>query len=104
MIRQAIVSVVALFIVAAVALAADKEVKGKVLKVDVAKHTITVQTDEGRKTYTVNDDTQYMGPKGGKSDDGIKDDRLAKGAEVTLVIAGNNRTVRAVRLPERRNK
>jgi hypothetical protein len=101
MIRQLIASVLALFLMAAVAMAADKEVKGKVLKVDVAKKTITVQTDDGRKTYMVNDDTKFTGPKGGKSDDGIKDDRLVKGAEITLVIAGNNRTAREVHLPER---
>ena len=101
MFRQAIVSVVALFVMAAVALAADKEVKGKIVKVDAAKHTITVQTDDGRKTYMVNDDTKFLGPKSGKSEAGIKDDRLVKGAEVTLLIAGNNRTVREVHLPER---
>jgi hypothetical protein len=101
MIRQAITCVLALFVMAALVLAADKEVKGKVVKVDVAKHTITVQTDDGRKTYTINDDTKFLGPKGGKSDAGIKDDRLAKGAEITLVIAGNNRTAREVHLPER---
>jgi len=101
MIRQAIVSVFSLFVIAALALAADKEVKGKVVKVDAAKKTITVQTDEGRKTYTANDDTKFIGPKSGKSDAGIKDDRLVKGAEITLLIAGNNRTIREVHLPER---
>jgi hypothetical protein len=101
MVRQAIASVLALFVVAALVLAADKEVKGKVVKVDAGKHTITVQTDDGKKTYSVNDDTKFLGPKGGKSDAGIKDDRLIKGAEITLVIAGNNRTAREVHLPER---
>jgi hypothetical protein len=101
MFRQAIASVLALFVLAALALAADKEVKGKVVKVDAAKHTITVQTDDGRKTYAVNDDTKFVGPKGGKSDAGIKDDRLIKGAEITLLIAGNNRTAREVHLPDR---
>jgi hypothetical protein len=104
MIRQALASVLALFVVAALVLAADKEVKGKILRVDVAKKTITVQTDEGRKTYTVNDETKFIGPKSGASDAGIKDDRLVKGAEVTLLIAGNNRTVREVHLPERTRK
>jgi hypothetical protein len=104
MIRQAIASVLALFVMAALALAADKELKGKIVKVDVAKSTITVQTDEGRKTYMVNDDTKFIGPKSGKSDAGIKDDRLVKGAEVTLLIAGNNRTLREVHLPERTRK
>jgi hypothetical protein len=101
MFRHAVAAVVAFFLMAAVALAADKEVKGKVVKVDLRKHTITVRTDDGDKVYTVNDETRFLGPKGGVSDAGIKDDRLVKGAEITLVIAGNNRTVREVHLPER---
>jgi len=36
----------------------------------------------GKKDYDVNDDTKFIGPKGGKSDKGIKDDRLVKGAEL----------------------
>ena len=43
----------------------------------------------------------YDGPRGGLSDDGIKDDRLTIGAEITLIIAGDNKTVREVRLPTR---
>jgi hypothetical protein len=101
MIRQAVAAVLALFVLAAVALAADKEVKGKIVKVDLKKNTITVRTDDGDKVYTVNDETRFLGPRGGVSDAGIKDDRLVKGAEVTLLIAGNNRTVREVHLPER---
>jgi hypothetical protein len=31
----------------------------------------------------------------------LKDDRLTRGAELTLMIAGNNRTIHEVRLPER---
>jgi hypothetical protein len=101
MIRHAVAAVLALFVLAAVALAADKEVKGKIVKVDLKKNTITVRTDDGDKVYTVNDETRFLGPRGGVSDAGIKDDRLVKGAEVTLLIAGNNRTVREVHLPER---
>jgi hypothetical protein len=35
------------------------------------------------------------------SDDGIKDDLLKVGAEITLLVAGNNRTVREARPPMR---
>jgi len=45
--------------------------------------------------------TEFIGPKGGVSDKGIDDDRLVKGAELKLVVAGNNRTLREVHLPER---
>ena len=50
------------------------------------------------------DETKFIGPKGGKSDKGIEDDRLVKGAEVKLVVAGNNKTLREVHLPERKDK
>ena len=50
----------------------------------------------------ISDDTKFIGPRGGVSDAGIKDDRLKEGAEIKLVISGNNRTVREVHLPERK--
>jgi hypothetical protein len=56
--------------------AADKEIQGKVVKVDVKQKTLTVKTADGEKTFDVNDDTKFIGPKGGVSKDGIKDDRL----------------------------
>jgi hypothetical protein len=100
--RHAVAGVLALLFLAGAALAADKEVKGKVVKVDVKKKMVTVQTDDGKKVYTINDDTKFIGPRGGESDAGIKDDRLAVGAEIKLVIAGNNKTVREIHLPERK--
>jgi hypothetical protein len=102
MLRHAVAGLLALFIMATAALAADKEVKARLLKVDIKNKTLIVQTEEGRKDYTVNDDTKYIGPKGGVSDAGIKDDRLVPGAAITLVIAENNRTVREVHLPVRK--
>jgi hypothetical protein len=101
MVRHAIVVLVSLFLLAGGLLAADKEVKGKVVKVDAAKKVLTIKTDEGNKEYTISDDTKFVGPKGGASKAGIKDERLKPGAEVKLVIAGNNKTVREVHLPEK---
>jgi hypothetical protein len=102
MVRRAIVGLLALFLLAGIALAADKEVKGKITKVDAKRMMVTVQTEDGKKEYTVNDQTKFIGPRGGSSEAGIKDDRFVVGAEITLVIAGNNRTVREVHLPERK--
>lgn len=86
------------------ATAADKELTAKLVKVDVKNNVLTVKTDDGEKKYDVNDETKFLGPKGGISDKGIKDDRLVAGAELKLVIAGNNRTLREVHLPERKSK
>jgi hypothetical protein len=102
LLRKCMAGLAALLFVAGVALAADKEVKGKVVKVDLKKKVVTVQTDDGKKEYTINDDTKFLGPRGGTSEAGIKDDRLVVGAEITLVIAGNNKTVREIHLPERK--
>jgi predicted RNA-binding protein len=104
MLRHSIAASVLLLVFACGVLAADKEVKGTVIKVDLDKKTLTVKTEDGEKTYDINDDTKFLGPKDGVSKDGIKDDRLAKGAEVKLVIAGNNKTAREVHLPERKGK
>src|SRR5262245_1837113 len=102
MLRHSIAALVALILMVAAALAADKEVKGKIVRVDVRKKALVVRTDEGNKTYEVNDETKFIGPGGGESDAGLKDERLVRGAEIKLVIAGNNRTVREVHLPERK--
>src|SRR5215470_745644 len=99
MLRHSIAVVVALLVLAGNLLAADKEVKGKIVKVDVKKNVITVKTEDGIKEYDVNKETKFIGPKGGVSDKGIEDDRLEVGMEVTLKIAGNNRTIHEVHLP-----
>jgi hypothetical protein len=104
MLRHSIAVLVTLLVIAGSLLAADKEVKGKVVKVDVKKNVITVMTDDGNKDYDVNKDTKFIGPRGGKSEKGIEDDRLVPGAEVTLKVAGNNRTLREVHLPMRKTK
>ena len=82
-----------------------KEFEGKITKVDVDKGTLSIKGDDGKTLdFKFDDDTKFIGPKGGASESGIKDDRLVKGAEVTLVVAGNNRTIREIRLPERKGK
>jgi hypothetical protein len=102
MLRNAIVGFVVLTLAAGTAWTADKEVTGTVVKVDVKNKTLTVKTADGEKTYDVNDDTKFVGPKGGASDAGLKDDRLAAGAQVKVVVAGNNKTAREIHLPERK--
>lgn len=102
MIRATSFGLIALVFLASSAIAADKEVKGTVVKVDLKEKQIVVKTEDGEKTYDVNDETKFLGPKGGLSDAGLKDDRLAKGTEIKLVIAGNNKTAREIHMPERK--
>lgn len=103
MLRSVLAGILALILWTGVATAADKEVKGTIVKVDVKGGQIVVKTDDGEKTYDINAETKFVGPKGGASEAGIKDDRLTKGAEVKLVIAGNNKTAREVHLPVRKS-
>ena len=104
MLRHSIVALAAFLVLGLSVLAADKEVKCTLVKVDAKKKVITVKTADGTEhRYDVDDATKFVGPRGGVSDQGIKDDRLSKGAELTLVIAGNNRTIHEVRLPERKS-
>jgi hypothetical protein len=102
MLRIAMIGLVALGLLAGAGRAADKEVTGTLVKVDVKNNTLTVKTDDGEKTYDVNAETKFLGPKGGASDAGLKDDRLVKGVMLKLVVAGNNRTAREVHIPERK--
>jgi hypothetical protein len=105
MLRLAVVASLALIVLVQPAVAADKEMKCTLVKVDLKKKSITVKDEDGKEhAYDVDDATKFVGPKGGVSDEGIKDDRLVKGAELTLVVAGNNRTLREVRLPTRKSE
>ena len=92
------------FVVVSTATAADKDLTGKLVKVDLKTRVLTVTTEDGNKNYDVNDDTKFIGPKGGISDKGLKDERLVAGVDLKLVVAGNNRTLREVHIPERKSK
>ena len=102
MLRIAMIGLVALGLLAGTGRAADKEVTGTLVKVDVKNNTLTVKTADGNKTYDVNAETKFVGPKGGVADAGLKDERLVRGVPLKLVIAGNNKTAREVHIPERK--
>ncbi len=101
MLRHAVLGTIVLVLFAGSAPAADKEVKGTVVKVDLKNNTLTIKTDDGNKVYDINEKTKFLGPKGGVSAEGIKDDRLVAGAEVKVIVAGNNKTAHEVHLPIR---
>src|SRR5262249_52074148 len=79
----------------------EEGIKGKIVKVDATKNTITIKTDSGNKTFTLTDDTKYIGPRGGVSEAGIKDDRIAVGNEVRIVTAKGGKTAQEVHLSYR---
>jgi hypothetical protein len=103
MLRRSIAPLIAFLLIASAVLAADKTVTVTLIKVDVKKKLLVVKDGEDKKEYKVDAKTKFLGPKGGLSDAGIKDDRLRPGASLELVIAGNNKTLREVHLPERKD-
>src|SRR5262249_25433906 len=77
MLRHSMIAVLALLFTAFSVLAADKEVKCTLVRVDLTKHTLVVRTEDGKQHhFDVDDATKFIGPRGGASDLGIKDDRL----------------------------
>jgi hypothetical protein len=80
-----------------------KGIKGTVTKVDAAKNTFLVTTEEGKKMeFSIGDKTEFIGPRGGVSKDGIKDDRFVAGAEVIIVTGGTGKAVAEIHLPYRK--
>jgi len=67
--RHAVAGIV-LLVIAGAASAADKEVTGTVVKVDLKESKLIIKTPDGEKTYDVNAETKFIGPKGGASDAG----------------------------------
>jgi len=82
--------------------AEGKEIKGEITKIDKDKMTFKVKTEDGKTVeYKIEDATKFLGPKGGESKEGVKDDRFVVGAEVTLVLSKNGKTLEEVHLPLR---
>jgi len=79
-----------------------KEIKAKVTKVDAAKSTVSVTTDDGKKMdLKIDEDTKIVGPRGGVSAERLKDDRLAPGAEIKIMMDGKK--VKQIELPMRKS-
>jgi hypothetical protein len=80
-----------------------KEIVGKLKEVSLTKKSFTIVTeDKKERTFLVDKDTKFVGPRGGVSAEGLKDDRMAKGNEVKVVAAPDNKTAKEVRLPFRK--
>jgi hypothetical protein len=79
------------------------EVVGKVKAVDLGKKSFTITTATGKdRTFLVDEKTRFVGPRGGLSKEGPKDDRLAKGSEVKVTPAPDGKTAVEVKLPSRK--
>ena len=59
--------------------AADKEVTGTLVKVDVKEKTLRVKMADGEKTYDVNAETKFVGPKGAPPTPGSRTSGWSRG-------------------------
>lgn len=76
-----------------------KLIVAKVKRIDSEKGTLTVTLADGKdRVFKVEKDTRIVGPRGGKSEDRLKDDRLAQGAEVKILASADGKTAKEVRL------
>jgi hypothetical protein len=82
-----------LALLAARAQAQESEIKGgisaTVIKVDVARGTVTVADKNSReRTYSINEETVIVGPRGGVVHRRLKDPRFHNGLPITIVANG----------------
>jgi hypothetical protein len=81
----------------------DSKVVGQVKVVNLARSNFTITLESGKdRTFAVDKKTKFLGPQGGKSKDGLKDDRMAKGYEIKVVPAKDGKTAKEVHLPYRK--
>jgi hypothetical protein len=78
-----------------------KVIVGKVVSVDENKSTVTIVVDGKNQTFTVNDDTEIVGPRGGVSKERLKDDRFTKGYEITVTPSKDPKIAAKIKLDYR---
>jgi hypothetical protein len=81
---------------------------GKVKSVDLKEPSFTLTMKTGKaRTFTVNDKTEFFGPKGGDRGTGpagLKDDCMEKGYEVHVLASKDGKTATEVHLPNRKEE
>jgi Cu/Ag efflux protein CusF len=83
-----------------------KEVKGKVKTFEPEKNTLTLTVGDQDQTFTLTEETRFVGPNGKDQQDKSKiQQRLKEGAEVTINTekADGKDVVTKVQLPRRDN-
>jgi hypothetical protein len=67
-------------------------IEGTVKKVDVEAKTLTIITQGRERTFSINDETTMVGPRGGKVRRGLKDPRFHLGMALIVVAEGKTAT------------
>jgi hypothetical protein len=78
---------------------------GKLKEISLKRKQFSIVTESGKElSFLVSDKTKFIGPKGGISEDGLKDDRMAKGNVVKVLPASDKKFAAEVHLPVRKSK
>jgi hypothetical protein len=81
----------------------DKEIVGVVKEVTVKeKKFVLTLPDKSERTFLVNKETKFTGPRGSDREDGLQDDCMGKGYEVHVVPAADDKIAKEVKLPLRK--
>jgi hypothetical protein len=82
-----------------------KEIVGVVKEVKVKEKTFTLTLpDKSDRTFVVNKETTFTGPRGSDREDGLQDDCMGKGYEVHVVPASDDKIAKEVKLPLRKKE
>jgi hypothetical protein len=102
MFRSVMAGLTGLVVMVGAAIAADKEIKGKVVKIDADGHKITISEDGKAVEYGVLARGAVVTVDGKESKEGLADKALMRGAEVTLTIPSGGRLVREIAVESRK--
>jgi hypothetical protein len=83
----------------------DSMIVGKIKIVNLARNNFIITLESGKeRTFTVYKNTKFLGPQGGPSKSGLKDDRMAKGYEVKVMPTKDGKVAKEVHLAYRNKK
>lgn len=83
----------------------DVYVHGKIQSVNAKASMFTLRLRNGKdRKFKVTAKTKFIGPQGGVSKKGIKDDRMAKGNAVKVLPEKDGKVAKEVHLPVRKSK
>jgi hypothetical protein len=82
-----------------------KEVVGIVKEVSAKdKKFVLTLPDKSDRTFQVNKETKFTGPRGSDREDGLQDDCMSKGYQVSVVPATDDKFAKEVKLPLRKKE
>jgi len=79
------------------------EIAGKVKEVDTKKKQFIITLgDKSERTFLVNKATKFTGPRGADHEEGLHDETMAKGSEIRVIPAADEKFAKEVKLSERK--